>query len=285
MLEINLLSKNNYLFVIISIIIILYSIFIQYRYLAYFFPSKIIKYNPNDFNLEYEEINIEKINGWLFKSVQPIQIVDSHKLIIFFHGNAGNISNRIWIIKQLLEIFPQTDIFIYDYPQFGLSDGILSISNIINTSYKVYNYWSNKYMHISLLGESIGAGIIAELFTLLIKLKHSNMPKMIIHLNGLTSLYKTINSIIPTIIKPFILPWINELDCETIYLNNITKLPKLLIIHASKDQIININLVYELINKLSYSKNIYFIKIDGSHNQPIISTNCIQKIRNIYNLS
>jgi hypothetical protein len=280
MSKINLLSKNNYAFVIISIILVFYSIFIQYRYLGYFFPSKIIKSKPSDFNLEYEEINIGKINGWLFKGRKTLS--KQKKLIIFSHGNAGNISNRIWIIKELLEIFSDTDIFIYDYPQFGLSRGNLSVGNIIKSSYKIYNYWSNKYQHITLLGESIGAGITAELFKLLIKLKHSNMPKMIIHLNGLTSLYKTIEQIMPTIIKPFILPWINELDCETIYWNNISKLPKMLIIHAPNDEIISIDLVYELINKLSYSENVHFIKIDGSHNQPIIDTECIKKIKNIY---
>jgi hypothetical protein len=289
--EINLLSKNNYIFIMISIILVLYSIFIQYRYLGYFFPNKIIKSKPSDFNLEYEEINIGKINGWLFKSIKTLDqkqqlntlpASTQTKLIIFCHGNAGNISNRIWIIKQLLEIFPNTDIFIYDYPQFGLSRGDLSLSNVIKSSYGVYNHWSNKYSHINLLGESIGAGVIAELFKLLIKLKHTNMPKMIIHLNGLTSLHKTINSILPFTIKPFILPWINELDCETIYWNNISKLPKLLIIHALNDEIINIDLVHDLIKKLSYSENVHFIKIDGSHNQPIIDTKCIKKIKNIY---
>ena len=308
--------KKNYIYIVISIIIIIYSLFIQYRYKAYFFPSKKINYTPSDFNIPYKEINIDKLNGWLFKnqSINEInkvaltqlpkqveltqlpkqveltqlpkkveEIKPIKKLIIFYHGNAGNISNRIWIIKQLLEIFSDTDIFIYDYPQFGLSSGQLSLTDIIKSAYAVYLYWSNKYKHISLLGESIGAGVIAELFKLLVKTKHHNMPKVIIHLNGLTSLYGVINNIIPTIIKPFILPWITEFDCETIYWQNVTKLPKLLILHTPNDEIININLVYKLIKKLSYSENVHFIKIDGSHNQPIIDSECIKKIRYIVN--
>ena len=297
-IDFNKLIKKNYIYIIISIIIIIYSLLIQYRYKAYFFPSKKINYTPKDFNMEYTEVNINKLNGWFFKNQlanqpnQPNQSNQSNqlakqeekKLLIFFHGNAGNISNRIWIIKQLLEIFPDTDIFIYDYPQFGLSSGELSITSVVKSAYAVYSYWSNKYKNIGLLGESIGAGVIAELFSFLIKTKHNNMPKVIIHLNGLTSLYGVINNIIPTIIKPFILPWITELDCETIYWQNVTKLPKLLILHAQNDEIINIELVHKLINKISYSENVHFIRIDGSHNQPIIDNKCIKKIRNIYEM-
>jgi len=267
--------------------------------MCYFFPSKIINYIPSDFDINYKEINIDLLNGWLIKnqldksqsktlsktlSKTSCKITSNTKLLIYFHGNAGNISNRIWIIKQLLEIFPETDIYIYDYPQFGLSSGSLNISNIILSGYKVYRYWSDKYSNITLLGESIGAGIIAEVYALLIKFKHKNMPKMIIHLNGITSLHKTINSIIPFIIKPFIIPWIYEFDCEKIYSNNITKIPKLLILHTPNDEIININLVFELLDKLAYSPNLHYIKIYGTHCQPIIDDQCIKKIRYIYNL-
>ena len=284
--------NKNYSYIIISILILIYSIIIQYRYMAYFFPSKKITYLPSEFNMKYKEINIEKLNGWFFNHIQLASDKTNNKtnnLLIYFHGNAGNISNRIWIIKQLLNIFPNTDIYIYDYPQFGSSSGQLNISNIISSAYTVYSYWSsinaNQYTNITLFGESIGAGIIAELYKVLIKFNYHNMPKMIVHLNGLTSLYKVIDTIIPSISKPFILPWITEFDCEKIYLKNITKLPKLLILHTETDEIININLVYELINKLSYSNNLHFIKIEGSHCQPIIDEICIKKIKYVYGMN
>ena len=287
--------KYNYSYIIIGIIIIIYSLIIQYRYIAYFFPSKKINYTPSNFNMKYKEINIDTLNGWFFykdstestESIKTNSVKLNKNLIIYFHGNAGNISNRIWIIKQLLEIFP-CDIYIYDYPQFGLSSGKLNITNIISSSYKIYTYWasfnSNQYTNITLLGESIGSGIISELFKILIKFNYSTLPKMIIHLNGITSLYNVIDTIIPSIIKPFILPWIYEFNCEKIYLHYITKLPKILILHTETDEIVNINLIYNFINKLSYSNNLHFIKIEGTHCQPIIDNNCIEKIRYVYNL-
>jgi hypothetical protein len=105
----------NYKYVILIIAVFIYALIIQYRYLAYFIPNKIIKYTPNDFSMEYNEINIDGLNGWLF--VNPNINLDNpdRNLAIFYHGNAGNISNRIGIIKTLLSILPSIDIFIYDY--------------------------------------------------------------------------------------------------------------------------------------------------------------------------
>jgi hypothetical protein len=56
----------NYKYVILIIAVFIYALIIQYRYLAYFIPNKIIKYTPNDFSMEYNEINIDGLNGWLF---------------------------------------------------------------------------------------------------------------------------------------------------------------------------------------------------------------------------
>ena len=97
-------------------------------------------------------------------------------------------------------------------------------------------------------------------------------------------MYKQINTIIPTIIKPIVLPWIHELNCEKNYKKHIKKLPKLLLLHSDNDEIVPINLVYELINILKFFPDIHFIKISGSHNQPLIDEKTAKKINYVYNL-
>jgi pimeloyl-ACP methyl ester carboxylesterase len=275
----------NNTIIIISIILILYIIIIQYRYKAYFIPQNLILSNPTDHdpNLRWKELNIAGLNGWFFPSVQ-INPTNPTNLLIYFHGNAGNISNRIEIIGDLLKIFPNTDIYIFDYPEFGLSKGELTINNIISKSYKVYNYWtnhSNNYKNIGFYGESIGAGIMAEVYDLIIKFKNPIKPKILIHMNGLPNMRKVASTIIPNIIKPFILPWITEFNTEEIYYTNIDNLPKTLIIHAPKDELIPIDLVYEMIDRLK-SPKIKFVKIDGGHNNPILDNDIKNKITNIY---
>jgi hypothetical protein len=269
----------NYKYIIIIIIfLIIYGIIIKYRYCLYFIPNKIIHYKPKDYNIKYNEINIGKLNGWFF----PNNNYKSKKIMIYFHGNAGNISNRIFPIKQLLSIFNDTDIYIFDYPQFGLSNGILNLQNIISTSYIVYDYWSNKYNDIIMFGESIGSGIMAEVYNLLIKRNHHNLPKILVHLNGITTLYEVINNIIPYIIKPFIIPWITEYNCKLIYMQNIKNLPKIILIHSKNDDIIPIKFVKNMLYDLRLSYNIFMIIIDGTHNEPIFDITSINKIKSIY---
>jgi hypothetical protein len=293
----------NHKYIIIIIGIIIYTLIIQYRYVAYFIPNKIIKYTPKDFDMEYQEINIDKINGWFFSNsnkinpnkinpnkINPNKInpnkINPNKInpniIIFNHGNAGNISNRIYIIKQLLNIFPQTDIYIYDYPQFGISTGNLVPSNVISNAYKIYDYWASKYDNVNLLGESIGAGIVAEVFNLLIKLNHKKIPKNIIHLNGITSLRDVISNTIPYITRPFILPWIEEFNPESIYMKHIMNIPKIIIIHTPNDDIVPIQFVKKFVYKLRISDSVKFIEISGSHNNPIIDSNAIKHIQSHY---
>jgi uncharacterized protein len=285
----------NYKYVILIIAVFIYALIIQYRYLAYFIPNKIIKYTPNDFSMEYNEINIDGLNGWLF--VNPNINLDNpdRNLAIFYHGNAGNISNRIGIIKTLLSILPSIDIFIYDYPQFGISQGELIPSNVISGAYKVYNYWASeinsgtksksksKYNSISMIGESIGAGVMSEVLKIIFKFKHNHIPKNLIHLNGITSLRDIVGNVVPYIVHPIILPWIEEFNPEKIYSENIKNLPNLIIIHTPKDEIVPIKFVKKLLHKLRLAKSIHFVKISGSHNNLIIDSNATKKIKLLFN--
>ena len=86
----------NTKYIIIIIALLLYSLIIQYRYKAYFLPDKIIKYTPNNFNIKYDRQIINGLDGWIFPNKK------SKDIMIFFHGNAGNISNRIIIVSKLL---------------------------------------------------------------------------------------------------------------------------------------------------------------------------------------
>lgn len=262
----------NHNYIIILIFIIIYINIMKYRYKLYLNPNKIIINTPSDFGIEYKNIIIDNIFGWFYKNK------DNHinNLIIYFNGNSGNISTKINQINRIKDIFYEYDIYEFDYPDFGLSTGELNINTIISSSYKVYDYWANKYDNIILIGESLGAGVISELLNLLINIKYFKFPKLIIHLNGITSLYKVINEIIPFIAKPFIIPWISEFNVDYIYLKYNHILPNILFIHAINDDMVPIKLVENLSKKLN--KNL--IKIYGDHNNYFFTKKIIKKIRN-----
>lgn len=274
--------------VFISVLLLLFYCFIiRYRHLMYFYPDKILKSTPDDFNMNYIDMNIKQINGWLIKNKKSkfSDKLNQTKLLIYSHGNAGNISHRIPIIQKLLTIFTDADIFIYDYPQFGLSNKTLNLNTVVLSAYDVYAYWTNtnKYKDIGLIGESIGAGVNAELYDLLIRYKLS-APYIIIHLNGISSLRSVVGNILGPYISELFIGWINEFDCEKIYLKHVLKLPKLLVIHANRDQLIKFNSIKQMIHNLKICTNVYFVQIIGSHNDPIITEKATKKIKYIYKI-
>ena len=71
--------------------------FIYVKYIEYngvFFPSKRIEATPNLINLSFEDIGLItpdkiKINAWF------IPHSSAKFTLLFFHGNAGNLSHRL----------------------------------------------------------------------------------------------------------------------------------------------------------------------------------------------
>ena len=108
---------------IIGIIIIfgsqaIYLYLNQSRYV--YFPTHEITANPSDIGLLYEDVTIKttdevNLSGWYIPAEKP------RAVILFFHGNGGNISNRLDLIKIFYELRLST--FIIDYRGYGRSEG------------------------------------------------------------------------------------------------------------------------------------------------------------------
>ena len=108
-----------------------------------FFPNKELKKTPEAINIKYEDIllnnNTDKYHGWFIPSDEDKKnSITQNKCILFFHGNAGNISFRLNYIEKfnLLGL----SLLIFDYPSFGQSSGIPNESSCINCADKFYNY-------------------------------------------------------------------------------------------------------------------------------------------------
>ncbi len=85
-----------------------------------FFPEKEFYEKPADFGFDYEEVFLKTpdgilLHGWLLKSPQEKGV------ILFFHGNAGNISNRLYKTKGWIE--RGFSVFLIDYRGYGKSQG------------------------------------------------------------------------------------------------------------------------------------------------------------------
>lgn len=225
-----------------------------------FFPNKELKKTPSLLGIDYEDVlvtyNNEKYHGWFIKGNYKTSITVD-KCILYFHGNAGNISYRLGIIDKLFEL--GFSLLFFDYPGFGLSDGTPNENKCILCSDLFYKYLINEKLFISnniiFYGESIGGSIAASLAN------KYNIKYLI-----LQSTFTDIKKVIFNIIKINFLT-MNNIGFETIEnlkirfkLNKFNKKMKTLIIHSNDDELIDISHANNLNN---YSDQIYIAS--GTH--------------------
>ncbi|TBR16791.1 alpha/beta hydrolase, partial [bacterium] len=85
-----------------------------------FYPNKVITVIPRSLGMEFEDVTLTaadgvKLNGWFIPAAKP------GLTVLFCHGNAGNISNRVEKAAILHRL--GLNVFVFDYRGFGKSEG------------------------------------------------------------------------------------------------------------------------------------------------------------------
>ena len=206
-----------------------------------FFPNKELKKTPSSIDINYEDIFLnldnDKIHGWFIKGTQKI-LNTKDKVILFFHGNAGNISFRLYYIKKFYDL--GFSMLFFDYPGFGISTGIPNENICIDSGNIFYEFLKNKKKflkeNIIFYGESIGGSISCSL-ALKVNIKYLILQ----------STFTDIKEIIKKIVSLNIF-LIDNMGFETLNnlkirykLNTICKKMKTLVIHSYDDELIDIN--------------------------------------------
>ncbi len=110
---------------VIFIVMLGYGVLLGY---VYFFQARLVYFPgigfggavPSDIGLDYEDVEFEtadslRLHGWYIAADQ------ARGVVLFFHGNAGNISHRLDSIKFFHEL--GFSVFIIDYRGYGKSEG------------------------------------------------------------------------------------------------------------------------------------------------------------------
>jgi hypothetical protein len=107
-------------FLSIAYIVLIIFLFLGQSRMVYF-PYKAIVNTPADAGLAYKEVMFKtaggvRLCGWMVGDLEPDKPV-----LLFCHGNAGNISHRL----DSFEIFNYLGLttFIFDYRGYGKSEG------------------------------------------------------------------------------------------------------------------------------------------------------------------
>ncbi len=124
-----------------------------------FFPEKNFSENPGDYGLFAEDVFLQtedkvQLHGWFLESAQP-----SSKTLLFFHGNAGNISGRLSKAKGWVD--RGFSVLLVDYRGYGKSDGeIKHEEDVLTDARASWNYLTGvkkiEPSKIILYGESLG---------------------------------------------------------------------------------------------------------------------------------
>lgn len=179
--------------------------------------------------------------------------------LLYFHGNGGNISNRIEKI-QLIHSIPLS-IFIIDYRGYGKSTGTPSEQGLYTDALSAFKYLTTvkniPSQKIILYGESLGGAVAAycaaqtKIAALILDSAFTNTSSMVKHHSVwilsllFTENFSTIDSIA-------------SLD-----------LP-ILILHSKEDEVAPFYMGRELYNKCPSTKK-YFVELKGSHNTNFIT--------------
>jgi fermentation-respiration switch protein FrsA (DUF1100 family) len=240
------------------IVIIVYSVFLIVMYFKQdsllYFPDKEIWQTPKDVGLGYEEIYFKAkdgitISGWY------IPAENEKGIILFCHGNAGNISHRLDSIKIFNSL--NLSVLIFDYRGYGKSEGKpYEIGTYLDAEAAwdyLVNFKEKSPDRIILFGRSLGAAIAAEIAL------RKNPAGLIIE-SSFTS--------VPDIGTKFY-PWIpvkliSRFKYSTIDKIGLIRCPKL-IIHSHEDEIIPFEHAKSIYERAFPPKD--FLEIKGGHNE------------------
>ena len=252
-------------FIILSIIVFLLS---NRDKIFYFLPKYI--HNP-----QFEKF-LKDYNGVKYKcKVDGVDIIDlpprknTNKVIVFFHGNYGNIQTRDRILSFLSDSF-KCRIVSVDY----LHGKEASINNILKITSSVIHELVENGVELDdmiIWGESIGCAMSLET----IKLTRVNNFVM---MAGFRRMRDMVEIILGGKLGIFAKKFVTELDNQKHLENN--KDLNLIVLHSKDDDLIPFTQVKEMVNKLKLE----FYEIEGTHNSPIIKQKIVEKIKNKFNI-
>ena len=133
------------------------------RYFIYF-PVRELAESPSDYGLAYEDVSFVasdgvRLHGWFVPGKGDVTW-------LWFHGNAGNIGNRLPNLQRLHDEL-MVNVFIFDYRGYGASGGSPSEEGIYRDAEAALSYLSSRSdvspERIVYFGRSLGAAIAVEL--------------------------------------------------------------------------------------------------------------------------
>ncbi len=246
--------------ILTALTVMLAGFFALVRYLesvGVFFPSRDMDLSPSVMGLPWEDVYFKTtdqvtLNGWFFKDQ------GAKSTLIFAHGNAGNMSDRLFKVKFFYNL--GLNVFIFDYRGYGKSEGKPSEAGVYLDGQGAYDYLQSRgdtdMKNIILYGASIGGTVAIDLAT------RRNAALLVVE-SSITNARD-----MAAIYYPFVPLFFLSLKFDSINKVRALKVPKLFI-HSPDDEVVPFWVGQKLFEAAAGPKE--FLKIHGGHNDGSIT--------------
>jgi len=228
---------------------------------ALYFPDRVLGTTPLAEGLAYQDVRFPArdgvpLHGWL------IPAPDARVTLVWFHGNAGNIGDRVHNIGFLHRTL-QANVFIFDYRGYGQSGGRLS--DLSEEATYRDGEGALAYLRarpdvartrLVYFGRSLGAAVAVEL-------ARTHPPAGIILETAFTTLKD-----VARVHYPFVPLWFLRTKYESL-----RKIPELrvplLILHGDRDEVVPLEQAQRLYAAANKPKRLYVIR-GARHNDTYV---------------
>ncbi len=222
-------------------------------------PSRELTASPADIGLAYEDVSLNTddqvvIHGWF------VPATEEKGVVLFFHGNAGNISHRLDSLRIFHSLGLST--LIIDYRGYGRSGGEISEPGTYRDADAAWKYLTDTRSipaeRIIVFGRSLGASIASY------SAATSNPGGLI-----LESAFTSVPDMAARLYPVFPVRLLSRYDYDT-RKNLLSVRCPVLIIHSPADEIIPFGIGRKLYDTANEPKS--FLEIHGSHNDGFLAS-------------
>jgi fermentation-respiration switch protein FrsA (DUF1100 family) len=232
---------------------------------AVYYPTREIVRTPRDAGLAFEDVAIrtedgEDVHGWWLPSG-----TDDAPVILFLHGNGGNVSHRL----EKLEVFRSigADTLIIDYRGYGKSSGMPSEQGVYLDAIAAYRWLTVRRgvapNRIVAYGESLGSAVAVHLAS------EAQLGGVVVE-SGFTSITDIAQKMFP------VLPvrWILKHKFNSIDKIHRVNAP-LLILHSRQDEMFEMSHPEQLLAAAQSPKRL--VELQGGHNDAFLVSAAIYR--------
>ena len=224
-----------------------------------YFPIRTLSTDPSSIGLRFEDVYFETedgvtLHGWF------IPHDGARGVILFCHGNAGNISHRLDSIRVFHRL--GLDVFIFDYRGYGQSEGRPTERGTYEDAEAAWRYLIEEHQvlpsEVIVFGRSIGGAVGAWL-------AQNHKPRLLI----LESTFTSLRDVAATLYPFFPVKRLLRFEYSTVeYLGGVNC--PVLIIHSRNDEIMPFSQGQQLFEVAREPKT--FLEISGTHNEGFITS-------------